>query len=146
MKHKNQQGISLLEVLFSLAIICTILTIVANYYFSQNKRYMEVSKAATQIHQLANVSYEWQTAQAQADFRGISLNALQAAGLLPKSDSYSQVNPWGGAIRVSAANDSQYVAITLLKVPSDACANLRSRMANSAHTQYCAGGIYYISM
>lgn len=147
MKIYHQRGISILEVLFSLAIMCVIFTLIANYYFSQNKRYLAVGKAATQIQQLASLSYEWQTAQTQTDFNGISISALQDAGLLSKTDHFSQQDPWGGAITLAPYNsDSSYVAITLTNIPNDACTNLSSRMLNVAHTQSCTGGNYYISM
>ncbi len=146
MKICRQRGLSLLEVIFSLAIISVILAIVANYYLTQNKLYLAVGKAATQIQQLANVSYEWQTAQAQADFQGISMESLQAAGLLSKGDLYSQIDPWGGAITITADNDPRYVAITLDKIPKAACANLLGHMQNTAHNQSCGNGSYYISM
>ena len=137
-------GLTLLETLFSLAIIAVIVMIVANYYYSQNKLYMETSKAATQIQQLANLSYEWQAAQSQSDFSGISLSALKTAGLL--TDSFAQTNPWNGAIDVEASTDSRYVAIILYRVPDNACINLRTRMMNTAHTQSCSNGTYAISL
>lgn len=146
-----QRGISLIEVLFSLAILCVILASVANYYYAQNKIYLSVGKAATQIQQLASVSYEWQAAQSQVDFQGISLPILQAAGLFSTTDNYSQIDPWGGAITISPDHrNPQYVLITLPQVPREACVNLRDRMVNVAESQSserdCADGNYHISM
>lgn len=147
----NQKGISLLEILFSLTVIAVIFAIVANYFYTQNKNYLTVGKAATQIQQLADMSYEWQTAQGQNNFEGISQSALQQAGLLTVNDQYSQINPWGGQIIIAADNnDSRYVLITLSSVPTDACNNLRSRLNSIAHTQSsnadCTGGGYHISL
>lgn len=146
-----ERGLSLIEILFGLAIMSIIFVMVADYYYSQNKRYLEVGKAATQIQQLASISYEWQTTQSQSDFQGISLTVLQNAGLLSKTDTYSQLDPWGGSISIAAdQNDPHYVAITLPQIPEYACTNLRSRMANVAHTQSSAGectqGAYYITL
>lgn len=144
---QSQKGLSVLEVLFSLAIMSVIFAIVINYYYKQNKFYVEVSKAATQIQQLASLSYEWQTAQSQTDFSGISLTTLQNAGLLPEKDKYSQIDPWGGMIDISKDDDdSKYVKITLAKVPKEQCANLMNRMAQTAHRQGCADGGYFISI
>jgi|GEM_PF-2708747 len=146
-----QKGLSLIEVLFSLAITGVILTIIVNYYYSQNKVYLNVSKAATQIQHLANVSYEWQAAQNQTDFTGISISTLQKAGLLSALDNYSQIDPWGGVISLSVdSSNASYVLITLPQIPQDACNNLRSRMASTAHSQAssseCSTGSYYISI
>lgn len=143
----SQTGLSILEVLFSLAIMGVIFAIIANYYYTQNKTYLQVSKAATQIQQLASISYEWQTAQSQTTFTDISLSALQAAGLLNPKDNYSQIDPWGGAISIAAdKNDARYLLITLPKIPANVCANLANRMANIAHQQQCAGGNYTITL
>lgn len=149
--RNTERGLSILEVLFSLAIMAVIFAMVANYYYSQNKRYLEVGKAATQLQQLASVSYEWQTAQAQSDFSGLSLAVLQKAGLLDANDNYSQIDPWGGAITLTAdKQDAHYISITLPKIPNYACTNLRSRMANVAHSQSsadeCAQGSYQITL
>ena len=78
----RQRGLSLIEILLSLAIISVILMMIVNYYSTQNKDQVLVSKAAAQIQQLASVSYEWQTAQSKMDFTGITLTVLQDAGLL----------------------------------------------------------------
>lgn len=143
-----QQGLSLLEILCSLAIIAILATIVANFYATQNKTLLQVSKAAEQIQQLGNVSYEWQTAQSKLDFNGISISALQDAGLLP-TDNYSQQGPWGGLISLSADSSyPQYILITLENIPPEACSNLRDRLREIAHNQSsaseCAQGRYYI--
>ncbi len=145
---KRSLGISLLEVLISLGIISVILAIISWYFISQNKVYMEVGKASTQIQQLANLSYEWQTAQARADFVGISIDALQAAGLLVQNDHYTDMNPWGGSISIAPdTNDPHYVAITLLNVPNRACAGLTNRLLSVAHKQTCNNmGTYSVSI
>lgn len=142
---KKCGGLTLIEILFSLAIMAVILMMVATYYFSQNKLYLETSKAATQIQQLANISYEWQAAQSKADFSDISLSALKTAGLLTTSMDV-QINPWGGTIDVTPSSDPRYVAIVLYRIPNNACTNLRTRMMNTAHTQSCYDGTYAISL
>lgn len=145
---KRTLGISILEVLGSLGVISVILTMISWYYLSQNKLYMEVSKATAQIQQLANLSYEWQTAQARADFNGISIAALQSAGLLSPNDHYTDMNPWGGNISIAPdPNDPHYVAITMQNVPNHACNNLTNRLLNVAHNQNCNDrGSYSISI
>jgi type II secretory pathway pseudopilin PulG len=148
--NNKLRGISLIEILFSLAIICVILTIIFNYY-TQNKRSLNVTKATTQIQKLVNLSYEWQAAQTQTDFTGISVAALQTAGLLSTIDHFSQIDPWGGDITVAPyQNDPHYVQILLTKIPNDDCINLRNRMVNDAHQQTssadCAKGDYFIAM
>jgi type II secretory pathway pseudopilin PulG len=144
-----QRGISLLEILLSLAIAGVLVMMMVNYYNAQAKTQLLISKAAEQIQQLSSISYEWQTAQSQVDFIGISLTALQDAGLI--RDNYLQQNPWGNSISVAPANDNpQYVLINLGKVPQDVCSNLRERMAHLAHSQAstndCTQGNYYISL
>jgi Tfp pilus assembly protein PilV len=142
--QRTATGLTLIETLFGLAIMAVILMIVANYYYGQNKLYLETSKAATQIQQLANISYEWQAAQSQSDFNGISLSTLKTAGLL--TDNFFQIDPWGGAIDVAPSSDARYVAIILYKIPDNACTNLRTRMMNTAHTQSCSSGTYVITL
>ncbi len=95
--NQSSSGLSLLEVIFSLTIIAVILAVVVHYFYD-NQLNLQVSKAATQIQQLASVSYEWQTAQSQKDFSGISIDALQAAGLLEKNSDYTGLDPWGGIL------------------------------------------------
>ena len=86
---KHQQGLSLLEIIFSLSVIAVMLTIVFNYFYTQNKNDVTITKAATQIQHLADVSYEWQTSREENSFQGISQNALQEAGLLATNDQYA---------------------------------------------------------
>ncbi len=146
----NQYGLSVLEILFSLAVTAVILVMVANYYYTQNQRYMQVTQAAAQIQQIANVSYEWQTAQQQIDFKGIDFQTLQTAGLLAEDD-FSQVDPWGEKIVLTAdPTDAHYLQITLPKISPYACVNLRDKMNKIAHNQTsekdCVNGSYKISM
>lgn len=146
--NSGQRGISLLEVLCSLVITAVILLIVANYFYNQSQRYEQVSRATRQIQELASVSYEWQTAQSQTNFKGLSMNTLKAAGLLPE-DSLVQQDPWGGAITLGPSDKNpNYLGILLPNTPEDACKNLRNRMASVAHEQSssadCQKGGYYI--
>jgi len=147
----KQRGLSLLEVLCSLAVIAVIIAIMINYYYTQNQRSLKVTKAATQIQQIASVSYEWQAAQSQSDFSGISLPILQAAGLLSPDYNYTQVSPWGGEISVQPdPANAQYVRISLLLVPEYACTQLQELLKEVAFSQAtghnCKEGNYYISM
>lgn len=148
---KYQKGLSLLEIIFSLSVITVILTIIVNYFYTQNKHYVTITKAATQIQYLADMSYEWQTSRGENNFQGISETALQEAGLVSANDQYAQINPWGGHITISEdSDDSRYVLITLNGIPENACHNLRNRMNSIAHHQSsdadCAIGSYHISL
>jgi prepilin-type N-terminal cleavage/methylation domain-containing protein len=146
---KSQSGVSLIEILFSIAILSVILVIATTYFGSLNQRSILVTQASEQIQQLASVGYEWKSAQSQTDFNGISLSALQQAGLLDNSDSYSQKSPWGGDISLSAdSQDPNYLQISMNKIPKTECANLSNRLSNIAHRQSdnsdCSRGIYFI--
>lgn len=148
--NQSSSGLSLLEVIFSLTIIAVILAVVVHYFYD-NQLNLQVSKAATQIQQLASVSYEWQTAQSQKDFSGISIDALQAAGLLEKNSDYTGLDPWGGHFVVSAdADNPHYVQIALPSIPESACNNLREKMKNLAHAQAsdidCSQNNYFVSL
>lgn len=143
-------GLSLLEVLCSLVIIAVIFSVVVTYFYD-NQRNVQISKTATQIQQLASVSYEWQSAQAQGDFSGLSLEALQKAGLLTKGNDYTELNPWGGSYSLSADTDNpHYLRITIPAVPQAVCNNLREKMQNLAHNQAseadCAKGNYFVTL
>ncbi len=147
---KLSYGLSLLEVLCSLVIMAVIFSLVVTYFFN-NQQNVQTSKVATQIQQLASVSYEWQSAQAQGDFSGLSLETLQNAGLFTKGNDYTELNPWGGAYSLSADTDNpHYLRITIPTVPEAACNNLREKMKNLAHAQAsegdCSKNNYFVTL
>lgn len=146
---KFQSGISLLEILLGLVLICAFLGTVAIYFNSLNQRSILVTQAAQQIQQLASISYEWKSAQSQTDFSGLSLPVLQEAGLLNSADTDAQKSPWGQDFILSADTaDPSYLKILINKIPEAACANLIHQLSNIAHRQSyggdCAKGTYFI--
>lgn len=147
---KNQSGLSLLEVLFSLAVTAVIMVTVINHFLTQNQRYLQVSQVAAQIQQLASVSYEWQTAQQLPDFTELTLQKLLNAGLLINSN-FNTLSPWGSQITLTPdPKDAHYLQITVPKIPNEACANLSDKMTTIAHAQTsatdCNSGEYQISL
>ena len=147
----SQQGITLIEVLLALIITGILISFTVNYFLHQTQLHTQTTQVATQIRQIADISYEWQTAQQQADFKDISINALQKATLL-SNDHYNTTLPWNGTFSISAdKSDAKYLSITLSGIPLGACNLLITQMRTVAHRQSShqeckTDGYYYISL
>ena|SRR3990167_9503787 len=145
---KKIVGITLLEVVLVLAVVASILLLTVRY-FMMTSSHENVNRAMTQIQTLTKASYEWLQIQRQADFasgNAIDITQLQQAGLISAVD---RVDPWGGNIVISPADDANYVRINMADVPQKACKNLRQRMNAIAHAQSaCAGedNIYFVDL
>ncbi len=116
------KGISLLEVLLSLAIIAIIL-ILATRYFLLAESYSQVNQTLTTIENINAAAQRWKLSH--DDFSDISMQSLIDRNLLPES---SQNNLWGGKNDIEAAdNNSQYTVI-IHGIPQPACLNLLDKL------------------
>ena len=141
---------SLLEVLLAIGVSAGILVAVTHYYLSTTLS-LSVTQSITQIQNDVDASYQWLQANHQADFQGdgttstpISLEALQAAGLLPTN---AQVNPWGGRVSLGPApSQPNFLQISSEQIPTAACIQLSARMQNIAQSAQCVGSHQFIGI
>lgn len=131
MKSMMDKGISLLEVLLSLAIIGIILILVTRYYNSTRTSQM-TNETIGIIQNLTAAADNWYwTNKSFTAPTPISLTQLQQMGLVPEKQSKS---PWGGDINIEPDNgrDPNHVSILIPNVPyqvgppaQGACLNLQ---------------------
>ncbi len=154
MEQHKQLGISLLEILLIIMITAGML-ILATRYFSTARRNTDVLHAVNQVKRLDKASYQWLSAQRQADFScpessdnctPISLTALINAGLIEDTDN-NKKDPWGGDINLAPGTNTKHLRITLKKVTESDCLNLRAQLTMVAVTQSskndCTSKNYY---
>lgn len=120
----TQRGISVLEVMLSLAIIAIILVMATRYYKSASQS-QQVSNGLSVLHGIVAAETSYATANNNAYGGGILV--LIGDGYLPKSLQY---DPWGGQIGVQANTGSFTVTFTM--VPSGVCNALTGIMQNEA--------------
>lgn len=129
LRIKFGKGISLLEVMLSLAIIAIILVLASRYFIlAQNNTNM--TQALNEIQNINAAAQNWRLSH--GDFSGISMQGLIDRNLLPAT---AENNPWGGKTDVtpSSANASQYTII-MRKIPRSACKNLLLELNTDAET------------
>lgn len=132
---QKQRGISLLELMLGIAIIVTIL-IASTRFFNIANENAKVNNAINLLHQITDASYKWY--ENKPNFNNLTFSTLAEAGFLPeKYKAYEKVcegcNPWGGDIRIEAADDKSKLKIILSGVPDDekvnkACTKLENQL------------------
>ena len=134
---KKKFGISLLEVMLSLAIIAIIL-VMATRYFTIAMRSEKTNEAVKVLQTMMKASDDWlwtyKTYKKTANNPDVSTAALINLGLVPKNYSAVDANPWGGTIDVKPNSENQ-VTIFLTNVNESDCQNLAAMMQNQGFKQ-----------
>ena len=135
---KKNLGISLLEVMFSLAVIVVLLLAATRYYGSINSS-RKVNDGVQQIKTLIGAIDQWRWQSKGIASVVVSTSALAAAGLIPTSFNDANANPWGGIIIVEpvTASASGQVKITFSNVPNGDCLNLIDVLTKDSITGSC---------
>lgn len=120
MKRFNKiRGISLLEVMLSLAIIAIIIMLATRYFSTANEA-ENINNATLLIENGRTASLRYLTIT--GSLQDVSVENLIKDDLLPPGFGK---NPWAGNITIVVApNDSSKVQITLTDIPKPACDNL----------------------
>lgn len=139
-------GISLLELMLSLAIIA-ILLVAASRYYESTRSAQEVNEAMNMLQNTLGAVDSWYSTF--KSFKGtpngdISIAALAEMGLVPKDFNTPNSNPWNGAIEISPV-DNKNIQITLHSVPAADCLNLKEIMLKHNVTGSCTNNNYVIS-
>lgn len=124
-KHK-QQGISLLELMLSLAIIA-ILLVMATRYYETTRMSQQVDEAAemvTAVYAAGNSWLESNTTFNQPDM----LQAFVNNGSVPADFKSANINPWGGYVQVTGIS-TKNLTMTMSNVPSTGCLNLAAKVS-----------------
>lgn len=131
---RKQRGISLLEVMFSLAVISVILLGATRYYRSTNES-QRVQQGVALVNALNSAAASWQGSR--SSFEGVDVAKLKDEGLLPKNFDAIDGSPWGTAVQVTANADRAKVDITLAGIPVESCRNLENKFSVSADSVKC---------
>lgn len=127
MKFKSgQKGISLLEVMLSLAIIAIIL-VMATRYFGIASGTSKLNQATGQINEIKQGLAQWSVNN--GSYSGATLTTLSTANFITSETAAGQ-NPWGGTLGLSATATS--ATITMEGLPTGVCDNLKSRLGTGA--------------
>lgn len=144
MMQKKINGISLLELLLSLALIA-ILLVAATRFYESTRASEQTTEAVNILQHLTAASDKWfvlYKSYQKTDNGDISLQKLIELGWLPKNFVLADVNPWGGSINV-APQDSTDVTLTLSAIPDKDCTNLKELMQQQLNlVGNCSGGNY----
>lgn len=134
--RQKQQGIGLLELMLSLAVIAMLLIMATRYYATAHMG-EQVNEAVGIVQALRGASAQWEAGQ--GDYTNISLAQLYSFGLLPadlNDNGAYKSDPWGGTIAL-AANSTTFangqtsqILVTLNNVPTQACVNLAAKLGN----------------
>ncbi len=117
--RKNQRGISLLEVMMSLAVIALILVLATRLY-----RVVQISSQSDSLlHSISSIVAA-QTSYATANGTYTTYANL-VPGYLPQS---ATVDPWGNTLAL-AINANGYT-LTVTAIPALVCANVNPKLAN----------------
>lgn len=133
-----QQGIGLLELMLSVAIIALLL-IVATRYFVVVRTTQQTTNAISMVEGVRAAAGNYSVGQTN-NYANITMVALNNQGLLPKdlvgtaATPGQGVNPWGGNLQVAPSSDGGQVIITLTQVPQANCEGIVNALNNQAET------------
>ncbi len=122
----KSRGISLIELLLSLAIIA-ILLVMATRFYESTRSSQQVNDATNVLQHLMAASDKWFSvykSYQKTDNGDISLPQLITLGWLPKNFVFANANPWGGSINITP-EDSTHVKFMLAHVPAKDCLNMQ---------------------
>lgn len=140
---KKNSGITLLELMLSLAIIA-ILLIAAMRYFESTRSSQRVNDGIQSLQSAMQASDNWYatfksfTGTSAGD---INVTALINMNLLPTDFA---VNPWGGAASITAA-DASHVQIELTDISKNDCNQLEGIMKQHGFTGTCTDSSYSVT-
>ena len=142
--NEKQEGIGLLELMLSLAVIAMLLIMATRYYATAHMG-EQVNTGAGIVQALTGAAAQYEAGQ--GNYSGISLGELFDFGLVPQDICNSSTacngtltsNPWGGGITVTPTNSNAQIVISLTDIPLQACTNLNAKLGNQGTVGTCAG-------
>lgn len=139
-----QSGISLLEVLLSIAIVAAIAAFTCRF-IQVTLVNTSITETVTRVNKLVKSSYDWLQQQRVEDFlgnpdgsgeSGITASKLVSSGLAQPRDLKTA---WGNISITAAPQDPRRIAMTLDHLPSGICHNLERRIPQATSNAHCQG-------
>ncbi|QLH43969.1 MAG: type II secretion system protein [Coxiellaceae bacterium] len=138
--RKSVRGISLLELMLSLAIIAVLVVTAGRYYTSaRSARQVNdaVSMLTTVMTALDNYFWTYKTFKgATSSSQDVSMTVLANQGLVPSDFTNATANPWGGNITVTSNNATE-AKITMSNISESDCTNLKEIMQQRGLSGSC---------
>ncbi|QLH41638.1 MAG: prepilin-type N-terminal cleavage/methylation domain-containing protein [Coxiellaceae bacterium] len=133
---RSQQGIGLLELMLSLAIIA-ILLIMATRYYNVAYQSEKVNEGAAQINNLVGALANWKADQPNysnlvSSTSSDAITTLSDRGLVT-SQTASKTNPWGTSISLTVDTSGNFVTFEQT-IPKTACLSLADKFASYSAT------------
>lgn len=126
-RHKPQRGISLLELMLSLAIIA-ILLVMATRYYQITRQSQQVDEAVEMITAVYTAGNSW--LESHTGFADNMITEFIKDGSLPADFANPNVNPWGGKLEAAPyLTTLTTLTVTMENVPSTACQNLAAKVS-----------------
>jgi len=132
---RSQRGISLLEIMLSLAII-TIILVIATRFFLVTNTNSQANNAYDQVIGIRGAATNFLNDSPSGT---LSIANLVSGGYLPKSYGGAAgdgkgANPWSGDLAAAAGTKARTYTVTVSSVPSGACTILRGRLEQNLNT------------
>lgn len=134
MQKRKIRGISLLELMLSLAIIA-ILLVMATRYFSSVRSEQQVDETVKMVQQVTGAADNWLATYKsfqKGSVNGISMPDLINQGLVPNSFNTS---PWNAPFAIQAQSPDQTMIVIYGITTVADCANLQAIFCNKQNLQ-----------
>lgn len=135
-KRVKQNGIGLLELMLSLAIIAVLIISATRYYLTARSADL-VEDGIELLTAFYSAGQSW--LQSHDDFSGVSVGSFIADNSVP---SDSSTNPWGGLVTATQGGTPTTLHVEFQNIPAGDCENLRYKISQKITnaTAQCGGG------
>ena len=137
---QRQQGIGLLELMLSLAIIAILLIMATRYYQSASVS----NKINTAVDMFAGVQGAMESYSIDNNASEATIDELVQSGYLPPSYGNGEgANPFGGDVTLTPGSGVYTIAMDNVPIEGDVCEKLAARVDSTISASRTAGDVTF---